>query len=57
MYPGPGRACSGFLVAHKDVRILLDCGTGVLANLQAHIAIEDLTGVKVRSDTIKPSQF
>ncbi len=44
-YPWQGKACSGFLVSEGDTRLLLDCGPGVLANLQAHVAIEDLTGI------------
>ena len=45
-YPGgPGRACSGFLVTQGDVRLLLDCGTGVLANLQAHVPIDALDAI------------
>lgn len=31
-YPGPGRACSGYLVQSGRTRILLDCGNGSLAN-------------------------
>ena len=46
-YPGPGRACSGYLVTQGDTSLLLDCGSGVLSNLQKHIAIEDLTGILV----------
>jgi len=32
-YPGPGRACAGYLVQTADTSVLLDCGNGVLANL------------------------
>lgn len=31
---GPGGACSGYLVETKNIRILIDCGSGVLSNLQ-----------------------
>ena len=34
-YAGPGQACSGYLVEHADVRVLMDCGNGVVANLAA----------------------
>lgn len=34
--PRPGGACSGYLLRADGTRILLDCGTGVLANLQLH---------------------
>lgn len=33
-YPGPGQACSGFLIQQSDTNLLIDCGTGVLSNLQ-----------------------
>lgn len=46
-YPGPGGACSGYLVEYGDSRILLDCGTGVLANLQKHISLRDLTHIVI----------
>ena len=34
-FPAPGGACSGYLVESDsgETRILLDCGTGVLAHL------------------------
>ena len=32
-YPGPGQACSGYLVEAAERRVLLDCGHGTLANL------------------------
>ena len=36
-YPAPGGACSGYLLESDsgDTRVLIDCGTGVLANLLA----------------------
>jgi ribonuclease BN (tRNA processing enzyme) len=37
-YPGPGGACSGYLVEHGPTRIWLDAGSGTLANLQRHVA-------------------
>ncbi len=46
-YPGPGESCSGYLLESGDSRILLDCGTGVLANLQKHISIRDLTHIVI----------
>ena len=33
-YPAPGGACSGYLFQHEDVKILLDCGNGILSRLQ-----------------------
>ncbi|MBI4331065.1 MAG: MBL fold metallo-hydrolase [Chloroflexi bacterium] len=44
-YPGPGGACAGYLVESGDSRILLDCGTGVLANLQKHIPVYQLSHI------------
>lgn len=32
-YPGPGRACSSYLVTVEGYRLLLDCGNGALTNL------------------------
>ena len=46
-YPGPRGACSGYLVVEGDTRLLLDCGPGVMANLQTHVDIEDLSAVFV----------
>lgn len=37
-YPGPGRACSGYLVEGGGVRVVLDLGSGTLANLMAVLA-------------------
>jgi len=36
-YPAPGGACSGYLLESDsgETRLLIDCGTGVLANLLA----------------------
>ncbi|MGH9225067.1 MAG: MBL fold metallo-hydrolase [Acidimicrobiales bacterium] len=36
-YPGPGGACSGYLVEDGPTRIWLDAGSGTLANLQRHL--------------------
>jgi ribonuclease BN (tRNA processing enzyme) len=36
-YPGPDEACSGFLVQDENVDLLIDCGPGVLSNLQKFI--------------------
>jgi len=44
-YPGPRGACSGYLVVEGDTRLLLDCGPGVMANVQTHLSIEDLSAV------------
>lgn len=46
-YPGPGGACSGFLVAEGKVNLLVDCGTGVVGNLQKHLDLRDVTDIIV----------
>jgi len=35
-YPGPGQACSSYLVEGGGVRVWVDAGSGSLANLQLH---------------------
>ncbi|MCP2169067.1 Ribonuclease BN, tRNA processing enzyme [Goodfellowiella coeruleoviolacea] len=44
-YPRPGRPCSGYLLAHQDTRVWLDAGTGTLAALQAHTAVDRLAAI------------
>lgn len=41
-YPAKGSACSGYLIEKGDKKILLDCGSGVISNLQEHCKIEDI---------------
>lgn len=36
-YPGPGGACSGYLVDDGSTRLWVDAGSGTLANLQRHL--------------------
>lgn len=45
MYAAPGDACSGYLVQHDGVSVLLDAGPGVLANLGRHVPIESLSAI------------
>ncbi len=44
-YPGPGGACSGYLVDDGATRVWVDAGSGTLANLQRHIACADLDAI------------
>jgi ribonuclease BN (tRNA processing enzyme) len=46
-YPGPGGACSGYLVKAHGFCTWLDAGPGSLANLQLHISLGDLDAVVV----------
>ncbi len=44
-YPKAGGACTGWLVQQDDTHLLLDCGTGVLSNLQKIIPFSQLTAI------------
>jgi ribonuclease BN (tRNA processing enzyme) len=44
-FPSAGGACSGYLITEGDKNILIDCGNGVLANLQRFIPIEELDAI------------
>ncbi|MEO8695237.1 MAG: MBL fold metallo-hydrolase [Acidimicrobiales bacterium] len=44
-YAAPDTSCTGYLVQSAGKNVLLDCGPGVLANLQSHIALERLDAV------------
>lgn len=44
-YPRAGGACPGYLLEAGDTNLLLDCGNGVLGNLQKHLDFRKLTGV------------
>ena len=46
-YPPPGGACSGYLVEEEGVKLLVDCGTGVLSNLQRVVALKDVTHILI----------
>lgn len=41
-YPLPGEATSGYLLQTGDKNILIDCGSGVLSNLQRFVPIRSL---------------
>jgi ribonuclease BN (tRNA processing enzyme) len=44
-YPGPGGACSGYLVRGEGATVWLDAGSGTLANLQRHVDLYDVDAV------------
>lgn len=44
-YPGPGSACSGYLLRSDTTNVWLDCGSGSLANLQRHVPLTDIDGI------------
>ncbi|HEV2369108.1 MAG TPA: MBL fold metallo-hydrolase, partial [Acidimicrobiales bacterium] len=44
-YPGPGQACSGYLVRHGATTVWLDAGSGTLANLQLHVALGEIDAI------------
>ena len=44
-YPGPGQACSGYLVRSGGTTVWLDAGTGTLANLQLHVGLDQVDAI------------
>jgi ribonuclease BN (tRNA processing enzyme) len=44
-YPGPGEACSGYLVRTDRTTLWVDAGSGTLANLQRHVRLGDVDAV------------
>lgn len=46
-YPGPGAACSGYLVQADEMNVVIDLGPGTLANLQQHIDLADIDAVVI----------
>lgn len=44
-YPGPGGACSGYLVRGQDTTVWVDAGSGTMANLQRHIGLHEVDAV------------
>lgn len=41
-YPGPGGACSGYLLRTPHTTVWLDAGPGTLANVQQHVKLGDI---------------
>jgi ribonuclease BN (tRNA processing enzyme) len=46
-YPGPRGACSGYLVEEEGTKFLIDCGTGVLNNLQQVASLQQVTAIVI----------
>ena len=44
-YPGPGGACSGYLVRGAGTTVWLDAGSGTMANLQRHVELDEVDAV------------
>lgn len=44
-FPATGGACSGYLLTDDNIKILIDCGSGVVANLQRYISFEELDAI------------
>jgi len=44
-YPGPGGACSGYLVRAGGTTVWVDAGNGTMANLQLHVGLHDVDAV------------
>ncbi|MCA1030937.1 MBL fold metallo-hydrolase [Bacillus timonensis] len=44
-YPGVNEATSGYLLRHEGFNLLIDCGSGVLGQLQNYIKLEELSAV------------
>jgi ribonuclease BN (tRNA processing enzyme) len=44
-YPKAGEATAGYLLEHEEEKILIDCGSGVLAQLQKYIKLSEITAV------------
>lgn len=43
----PGGACSGYLVETQGIRLLLDCGPGVVGKLRQHLELDDLDAILI----------
>lgn len=43
--PNPGGACAGYLFEEDETKLLLDCGPGVMGQLQKHVHYRQLSAV------------
>ena len=46
-YPDQNQATSGYLIETENVRVLLDCGCGVISQIQNYILLEELDAVVI----------
>lgn len=44
-FPGPGGACSGYLLQQDGFPLWIDAGTGTLARLQYHVQLEEVGAI------------
>lgn len=44
-FEAAGGCCSGYLIEDKDTKILIDCGNGVLSNLQKVCSLTDINAI------------
>ena len=51
-YPGPGGACSGYLLRGVGVTLWVDAGSGTMANLQRHVGLGDVDAVVLSHEHI-----
>jgi ribonuclease BN (tRNA processing enzyme) len=51
-YPGPGGACSGYLVQGGGTSVWLDAGSGTLANLQRHVPLDGIDAVVISHEHV-----
>lgn len=46
-FPARGGATSGYLVTHDGTSLLMDCGTGVVSNLQKHLDFRAVSAIVI----------